>query len=131
MGVGMASKSTCDRHKTIDLVRSGGKRGDEAHERCIARQRNAVGESIGGPRIIARAGRLEPRVDLRRQRHEHLVRLDRPHRLDTGRSEACILRMVKDVIIQEIILVRQSCCPPRHWNPTVSGRLERDRPTLV
>jgi hypothetical protein len=24
-------------------------------------------------------------------------------------------------------LVQQSCCPPRHWNPTVSGRLKRDR----
>ena len=37
MGVGVASKSTCERHKAIDLVRGGRKRGDEAHERCIER----------------------------------------------------------------------------------------------
>jgi hypothetical protein len=41
LGVGVASKSTCDRDEAIDLVRGGGKGGDEAHERYIARHCNA------------------------------------------------------------------------------------------
>src|SRR5437867_160156 len=67
LGVGMASRSTGERHKSIHLLDASRKRGDEAHEDGLAIQCNALRQRIRRPGIIARAGGPEPLVDPHRK----------------------------------------------------------------
>src|SRR6266550_1341760 len=74
--------------KANDLINAGRKGGDEAHERLVALECNALRKELRGPRIVDCARGAEPFVGARRQRDEHLVRFHRPHRDEVGSGKS-------------------------------------------
>ena len=75
-------------HELLHILCARRERGDEAHQHLVGRGGGTARQTAGRPWMIGGAGGSQPPVELAREFHEHLVRLERPHRRESSGGQS-------------------------------------------